>query len=243
MAPFFLLTALPTYHNLPPRLPRRRQLGQVMRALGARVIITPAAQRGTGMVKKAVELSKKHGWFLCRQFETEANAAFHAQTTGPEILSDFAGKDLDYWVTGYGTGGTLQGVGKMLKLARPDTKIVVAEPAVAALVSSGKPQDRNPDGSGVASHPAWTPHPVQGWTPDFIPLIVEQAQGLKLIDETVTVTGEESVGTSLRLMREEGIFTGISGGGSMAAALKARFRPRRRCHAHARITLRPCRRC
>lgn len=193
---------------------------KVMRALGAKVILTPAAERGTGMVRKAKELADQHGWFLCRQFENPANPAFHAQSTGPEILSDFAGRRLDYWVSGYGTGGTLQGVGKMLKLARPDIKIVVSEPKGAALLSSEISQERNDDGSPAATHEAWAPHPIQGWTPDFIPKITEDAVDKDIIDEIVIVNGDEAIATSLALARSEGIFTGISGGASMAAALK-----------------------
>lgn len=193
---------------------------KIMRALGARVILTPAVEKGTGMVKKAQELAKEHGWFSARQFENEANPAFHANTTGPEILSDFGGERLDYWVTGYGTGGTFHGVGKVLKAARPDIKIVLAEPSNAALVSSGEQQVRQDDGSSAESHPAFTPHPIQGWTPDFIPLVTEQALALGLHDEVVQVDGPESIATALSLARNEGIFTGISGGATMLAALK-----------------------
>lgn len=193
---------------------------KVMRALGSKVILTPAAERGTGMVKKAQQLAAKHGWFLARQFENEANPAYHASSTGPEILKDFAGKRLDYWVTGYGTGGTLAGAGKVLKAARPDIKIVVSEPENAALLSSGEGQKRQADGSPAESHPAFTPHPIQGWTPDFIPLITEKALQGEIFDEIVQVTGAEAVATSLKMAEMEGLFTGISGGASMAAALK-----------------------
>ena len=193
---------------------------KVMRALGAKVILTPATAKGTGMVKTAKELAEEHGWFWARQFENEANPAYHANTTGPEILSDFAGKRLDYWVTGYGTGGTLQGVGKVLRQARPDLKIVVSEPENAALLSSGENQQRASDGSPAETHPAFTPHPIQGWTPDFIPKITEGAVDLGLVDEVLKITGEESIATSHRLAKEEGIFTGISGGASMLTALK-----------------------
>jgi len=145
---------------------------KTMRMLGAKVILTPAAERGTGMVKKAKELAEAHGWFWARQFENEANPLFHAQTTGPEIVSDFAGRDLDYWVTGYGTGGTLQGTGKVLRAARPTVKIMVAEPEGAPILTAlqaGTPQDRNPDGSATGSHPAWNPHPIQGWSLTLCP--------------------------------------------------------------------------
>lgn len=193
---------------------------KVMRALGSKVILTPAAERGTGMVKKARELAAQHGWFLASQFENEANPSFHANTTGPEIIRDFAGKRLDYWVTGYGTGGTLQGAGKMIKLARPDCEIVVSEPEIAGLLSSGEPQLRETDGSPAASHPAFTPHPIQGWTPDFIPKITADAVDMGIPDKIVQVSGPEAIATSLKLAEMEGLFTGISGGASMAAALK-----------------------
>jgi len=193
---------------------------KVMRALGAKVVLTPAAQKGTGMVAKAAELAKEHGWFLTRQFENPANPAFHASSTGPEILSDFAGKPLDYWVTGYGTGGTFGGAGKVIKAARPETKIILAEPEGAPILTSGQKTPRNPDGSPKESHPAFVPHPIQGWTPDFIPKITEDAMGMDIVDEIKLVSGPEAIEASLRLAREEGIFTGISGGGTMAVALK-----------------------
>ena len=193
---------------------------KIMRMLGARVIVTPAAEKGTGMVKKAQELAAEHGWFLARQFENDANPAMHAKTTGPEIVADFEGKDLDYWVTGYGTGGTLQGVGKVLRKAHPDLKIIVSEPEGAQLLGSGEPQERQADGSSAATHSAFTPHPVQGWTPDFIPKVCDDARSMDLIDGLEPVSGPESIAMSLRLAREEGIFTGISGGASMAAAIK-----------------------
>lgn len=192
---------------------------RIMRALGAKVILTPAGLRGTGMVNKARELAEKHGWFLARQFENEANPAYHANTTGPEILLDFAGKRLDYFVLGWGTGGTFQGAGKMIKTARPETKIVLAEPSNAALLSSGQKQDRLQDGSPAKTHPAFTPHPIQGWTPDFIPSITEKGINLKLADEIIKINGPDAIATSLRLSKEEGIFTGISGGASFKAAL------------------------
>jgi cysteine synthase A len=193
---------------------------KVMRALGSKVVLTPAAERGTGMVKKAQELAAKHGWFLARQFENDANPTYHANTTGPEIVKDFAGQKLDYWVTGYGTGGTLAGAGKIIKAARPDTKIIVSEPEIAGLLTSGEPQKRQSDDSPAESHPAFTPHPIQGWTPDFIPKITEDAVAAGVPDEIVLVKGEEAIETSLKLASMEGLFTGISGGASMAAALK-----------------------
>lgn len=193
---------------------------KIMRAMGARVILTPAAEKGSGMVKKAAELAEEHGYYLARQFENEANPAYHANSTGPEILSDFAGRNLDYWVSGYGTGGTFQGVGKVLKVARPDIKIVLSEPENAALLSSGVLQERTGTGSPASTHPSFTPHPIQGWTPDFIPKVTEDGLNMGLCDEILTITGDESIATAQRLAKEEGIFTGISGGASMATALK-----------------------
>ncbi|MCB1716371.1 MAG: cysteine synthase A [Candidatus Competibacteraceae bacterium] len=173
---------------------------KIMRALGAKVILTPAAERGSGMVRAAEELAAKHGWFLARQFENPANPAYHRNTTGPEILSDFAGRRLDYWVTGWGTGGTMTGAGEMLKLARPDTKIIATEPAAASLLAGDE----------------WKPHKIQGWTPDFIPDVLNR----EVYDELVPVTDEESKNMALRLAREEGIFVGLSAGGTLAAALR-----------------------
>merc|ERR1719281_645621 len=182
---------------------------KVMRALGAKVIVTPAPLGGTGMVLKAEELAEKHGWFLARQFETDANAAYHAQTTGPEILSDFAGKRLDYWVTGYGTGGTFHGAGKVIKTARPDTKIILSEPKAAPLITSGTPQPRKEVlgefGAPASGHPAWTPHPIQGWTPNFIPKVCEEGLKLKLEDEIILVDGNDAMETALALAKNEGI--------------------------------------
>jgi len=197
---------------------------KVMRALGAKVILTPAPLGGTGMVLKAEELAEKHGWFLARQFETDANAAYHAQTTGPEILSDFAGRRLDYWVTGYGTGGTFHGAGKVIKQARPDTKIILSEPKGAPLISSGIAQPRKEVlgefGAPASGHPSWTPHPIQGWAPNFIPKVTEEGLKLNLMDEIVLVDGKESMDTALLLAQKEGIFCGTSGGATMVAALK-----------------------
>ena len=187
---------------------------KTMRALGAKVVLTPASERGTGMVKKANELAEAHGWFLASQFVNDANPAYHAQTTGPEILTDFAGKPLDYWITGYGTGGTFQGAGKVIKAARPDTKIVLTEPELAPLIASGVPQ---PEGE---THPSWSPHPIQGWTPDFIPKVLKDGLDMDMVDQLIPVSGEEAIATSLALGRNEGIFTGISGGATMAVTLK-----------------------
>ena len=173
---------------------------KVMRLLGAKVILTPAAERGSGMVKKAAELAQKHGWFLARQFENEANPAYHRNTTGPEILLDFAGRRLDYFVTGWGTGGTLTGVGQMIRLARPEVKIVATEPAAAQLLA-GKP---------------WAPHKIQGWTPDFVPAVLKK----DVAHQILPVTDQEAIETSRSLAAREGIFCGISSGGTFAAALK-----------------------
>ena len=172
---------------------------KIMRGLGAKVILTPAAERGSGMVKKAEELAEKHGWFLARQFRNPANPEYHRQTTGPEILQDFAGKRLDYWVTGYGTGGTMTGVGEVLKTARPGVRIVATEPAGAQLLAGDE----------------WSPHKIQGWTPDFIPEVLNR----EVFDDLVPVTDDESIAVSRELAAKEGIFTGISGGATLAAAL------------------------
>ena len=191
-----------------------------MRMLGAKVIVTPKAGKGTGMVRKAEELCAKHGWFLCHQFENEANWKFHQETTGPEVLADFDGKRLDYWVTGYGTGGTFHGAGKAIKAKRPDVKIVLAEPEDAGLLASGIPTERNADGSHKESHPAFKPHPIQGWTPDFIPKVLEDAPMPELMEELVPIPGAEAIKTSKMLAAKEGLLTGISGGGTMWAALE-----------------------
>lgn len=193
---------------------------KTMRMLGAKVILTPKSGKGTGMVKKAKELSEKHGWFLCRQFENEANAAFHAATTGPEILADFKDQRLDYFVMGYGTGGTYAGAGGAVRAERPTVKLVLAEPEAAGLVASGVATERNPDGSAVDSHPAFKPHPIQGWTPDFIPLILETGMKQTPYDEFMPVPGDKAIATSQELAKTQGIFTGISGGGSMYAAIE-----------------------
>jgi cysteine synthase A len=193
---------------------------KLMRFLGAKVLITPAAQRAVGMVEKAKELARERGWFLTRQFENEANADMHSRTTAREIVNDFAGERLDFWVTGYGTGGTLKGVGRVLRAERPDTRIVVCEPEDAALLISGQPQARNPDGSPAGGHPAWKPHPVQGWTPDFIPKLTGDAADMKLIDQLLTVSNAEAMRMSRELARKEGIFVGVSAGATFAGALK-----------------------
>jgi cysteine synthase A len=173
---------------------------KIMRMLGAKVILTPAAERGSGMVRKAEELAKKHGWFLARQFENPANPAYHRQTTGPEILGDFAGRRLDFFVTGWGTGGTLTGAGEMIRLARPEVQVIATEPAGASLLAGAE----------------FKPHKIQGWTPDFVPKVLNRSVPHRI----VPVTDEESIAASRSLARNEGIFCGISSGGTFAAALK-----------------------
>jgi cysteine synthase len=193
---------------------------RLMRFLGAKVVLTPQAQRGFGMVVKAVELAKTHGWFLTRQFENEANPDFHSRTTAREIVEDFRGERLDYWVTGYGTGGTLKGVARVLAKEMPDTKIIVCEPEDAQLLASGVAQERNPDGSPAAAHPAFKPHPMQGWTPDFIPKITDDAVAMKLIHRLIPVPGAAALRMSQELAAKEGIFVGISSGATFAGALR-----------------------
>jgi cysteine synthase A len=173
---------------------------KLMRAFGAKVILTPAAERGSGMVRRAKELAEKHGWFLARQFENEANPAYHRSTTGPEILRDFAGKRLDYFVSGWGTGGTITGAGEVLKLARPGIKVIASEPAGAALLSGKE----------------WAPHKIQGWTPDFLPGVLSRT----IADEILPIDDVVARDTSRRLAAEEGVFVGISAGATVAAALQ-----------------------
>jgi cysteine synthase len=193
---------------------------KLMRIFGAKVVLTPRAQKGFGMYQKAAELAKTHGWFLAHQFETPANAEIHEATTAREILADFKGEKLDWFVTGYGTGGTLSGVARVLRRERPETKIVMCEPANAQLVGSGKPQERAADGSPAVSHTAFEPHPIQGWTPDFIPLVLQEAIDKKYYDERVPIAGAEGVKWAKALAQKEGIFTGISGGSTFAVALQ-----------------------
>jgi len=173
---------------------------QIMRAFGAKVILTPAAERGTGMVRKAEELAEKHGWFLARQFQNPANPEYHRQTTGPEILRDFANRPLDYWVTGLGTGGTMTGAGEIIKLARPDVRIIASEPAGASLLGGKE----------------WQPHKIQGWTPDFIPDVLNR----EIYDELIPVSDEDSKTNAKRLAMEEGIFVGLSAGATLTAAFQ-----------------------
>jgi cysteine synthase A len=193
---------------------------KLMRMLGAKVVLTPRAQKGIGMYRKAVELVEANGWFLAHQFETKANAAIHESTTAREIINDFSGSRLDWFVTGYGTGGTVAGVAKVLRRERPETRIVLCEPANAQLVGSGRAQERADDGAPAASHPAWEPHPIQGWTPDFIPYVLQEAIDGRLYDEVTPIAGAEGMKWAKALAQKEGIFTGISGGSTFAVAHK-----------------------
>lgn len=193
---------------------------KLMRFLGAKVVLTPAALKGSGMVAKAEELAAKHGWFLCRQFENESNADMHSRTTAPEILEAFADEPLDVFVTGFGTGGTLKGVARVLRERSPKTRIVVCEPDNSQTLGSGIAQPRGADGRPSASHPNFRPHLMQGWAPDFIPKLTEDAIAQKLIDRIVPISGTEALRLSRELARKEGIFTGISGGATLSGALQ-----------------------
>jgi cysteine synthase len=193
---------------------------RLMRFLGAKVVLTPRAAKGYGMYVKAKELADANGWFLARQFETDANAKIHENTTARELLSDFDGERLDYWVSGYGTGGTVSGVGRVLRRERPETKIIMSEPANAALVSSGTPQKRGEGHAPAESHPSWEPHPIQGWTPDFIPHVLQEALDGGYVDRVIPVSGPDGIAWSRKLAQVEGVFTGISGGATFAAAMK-----------------------
>ena len=193
---------------------------KLMRFLGAKVVLTPKALKGFGMYSKAKELAETNGWFLASQFETAANADIHEHTTGPEILADFDGERLDYFVTGYGTGGTVTGVARVLRKARPETKIILSEPANAGIVASGYVNSRNDAHQPTESHPSFEPHPIQGWTPDFIPYVLQESIDNGLYDELLPVKGPDGIAWSRRLAAEEGIFTGISGGASFAVAME-----------------------
>jgi cysteine synthase len=193
---------------------------KLMRMLGAKVVLTPRAAKGFGMYRKAVELADANGWFLARQFETEANADIHEATTAREILGDFKGGRLDYFVTGYGTGGTVTGVGRVLRRERPETKIILSEPANAQLVGSGRAQGRDEKGAPAESHPAFEPHPIQGWTPDFIPLVLQEAIDRQFYDELIPIAGAEGMKWARMLAQKEGIFTGVSGGSTFAVAMQ-----------------------
>ncbi|MDE2487346.1 MAG: cysteine synthase A [Alphaproteobacteria bacterium] len=191
---------------------------KLMRFLGAKLILTPPAMGAKGMVDMAVDLSKRNGWYFTRQFENEANPDMHSKTTAREILRDF--DKLDYFVSGYGTGGTLTGVARVLRKERPQTQIVVCEPADAPLLGSGEGQPRNADGTPAAKHPAWKPHPMQGWTPDFIPKITGEAVDEKLYDKVLPIAGADALRRARELAQKEGIFVGISAGATLAGALK-----------------------
>ncbi len=191
---------------------------KLMRMLGARVVLTPRAEKGIGMYKKAVELAEANGWFLARQFESAANADIHEATTGREIVNDFADERLDYFVTGYGTGGTVTGVARVLRRERPETKIILSEPANAQILASGASTPRGTDHAPTESHPAFEPHPIQGWTPDFIPYVLQEAVDNGLYDELRPVTGPDGIKWAKELAQKEGIFTGVSGGATFAIA-------------------------
>jgi cysteine synthase A len=192
---------------------------RLMRFLGAKVLLTPAAQRATGAISKAIELSRTHGWFLTRQFENPANPDYHEKTTGREIVTDFRDIGLDFFVTGFGTGGTLNGVARVLTKESPRTRIVVCEPADAPMIASGQSQPRNPDGTPAGGHPAWKPHPMQGWSPDFISKLTGDVD-FSRIHKVITVTSAESMRCSQDLAVKEGIFVGITSGATFAAALE-----------------------
>jgi len=191
-----------------------------MRFLGAKVVLTPAAERAVGMIRKMEELAAKNGWFMTRQFENEANADYHSKTTAREIVNDFAGQRLDYWVTGFGTGGTLKGVARVLRKERPETKIVVCEPSDAPMLTSGAVQERKPDGTPAKPNPSFKPHPMQGWSPDFVPKLTGDAVDMKVIHKVLTITGPEAMKCSKDLAQKEGIFVGITAGGTFAGALR-----------------------
>jgi len=193
---------------------------KLMRFLGAKVVLTPKELKGTGMYNKAKELADANGWFLARQFETQANADIHESTTGREIIADFDGQRLDYFVTGYGTGGTVAGVGRVLRAQRPEVKIILSEPANAQIVGGGHAQKRNEAHEPVESHPDFEPHPIQGWTPDFIPWVLQEALDRAFFDELIPVTGPAGIEWSRKLATREGIFTGVSGGSSFAVAME-----------------------
>lgn len=193
---------------------------RLMRMLGAKVVLTPRAQKGTGMYMKAAELAEKNGWFLAHQFETAANADIHESTTAREIINDFEGDRLDYVVTGYGTGGTVAGLARVLRKERPETKIILSEPANAPLIASGVAQARGTDGSPAVSHPSFEPHPIQGWTPDFIPFVLQEALDNGGYDDLIAVSGADGIAWTKKLAAREGILTGVSGGSTFAVAMQ-----------------------
>src|SRR6201985_2033775 len=193
---------------------------KLMRFLGAKVVVTPAAERAVGMINKTIELAKTHGWWMSRQFENEANPDYHSKTTAREIIDDFADTKLDYWVTGYGTGGTLKGVARVLREERADTKIIACEAEDAQLLGSGVKQKRNADGTPAAPHPSFKPHPMQGWTPDFLPKLTGDGVAVKLIDRLLRTPAPEAIRCAKELAAKEGIFVGITSGATFAGALK-----------------------
>ena len=193
---------------------------KLMRFLGAKVLLTPASEGGTGAYEVAKKLVLKNNWFFARQFENEDNANIHEETTGIEIYNDFKEIGLDYWVSGYGTGGTFTGVSRTLRRKLPNTKLILTEPDVAPLLESGTKQVRNVDGSAAKSHPAWNPHPIQGWTTDFIPLVLQESIDNKYYDELIPVSGDDGLYWSHELAKKEGIITGVSGGSTFAIAVE-----------------------
>ena len=192
---------------------------KLMRFLGAKVLLTPAAEGGTGAYKKAKDLVEKNNWFFARQFETEDNPAIHESTTAREIYNDFKDIGLDYWVSGYGTGGTFTGVSRYLREKMPTTKLILTEPDVAQLVGSNTKQSRNDDGSASNGHPEWNPHPIQGWTTDFIPLVLQESIDNNYFDELIPVSGQDGIFWANELAKKEGIITGVSGGSTFAVAV------------------------
>ena len=193
---------------------------KLMRMFGAKVVLTPRAQKAYGAYCKAIELAEANRWFLARQFETKANADIHETTTAREIINDFAGTRLDWFVSGYGTGGTIVGIARVLRRERPETRIVLSEPANAQMIGSKVAQERTPDGAPSASHPSWQPHPIEGWAPDFIPLVLQEGIDSSFYDEVIPVAAADGVEWARALAKKEGILTGISGGSTFAAALQ-----------------------
>jgi cysteine synthase len=192
---------------------------KLMRMLGAKVVLTPRAQKGFGMYQKAVELAKANGWFLARQFESPANADIHETTTAREIMADFEGQRLDYFVSGFGTGGTITGVARVLRKERPQTRIILTEPANAQLIGDGHAQERSESGAPASSHPSFEPHPIQGWSPDFIPLVLQEFLDAESYDDLMPIAGPDAVHWARELASKEGILTGISGGATFATAV------------------------
>lgn len=192
---------------------------KLMRFLGAKVVLTPRAEKGLGMYNKAKELAKKNGWFFARQFETNSNANIHELTTAREIMADFETEGLDFWITGYGTGGTVSGVARVLREKSPQTKIVLTEPDNATLISSGIAQKRTADKEPQSSHPAWEPHLIQGWTPDFIPYVLQETIDKNFFDKIVPISSQMGISWANKLAKKEGIITGISGGSTFAVAM------------------------